>query len=130
MATKPAARPPETLLPSLAKIVTGIDGEVLFQISLDADRSVIDIECLASQIQPKNMLPLDLVFEHPRNLGAYSVMFVSNASGSIVSPADADIQFTRRLIETGSVADVPVDDHYLVADGSYISLRSTTDLWV
>ncbi|MEA2435169.1 MAG: repair protein RadC [Actinomycetota bacterium] len=129
MATRPAQRQPEKLLPSLAQIVTGIDGEVLFQISLDSDRSVMDIECLASQVQPKNMLPLDLVLEHPLDLGAGSVLFVSNSSGSLAEPAESDLDFTRRLIEAGRISRMPVEDHYIVKDGGYLSLRRSTDLW-
>jgi DNA repair protein RadC len=126
---KSADRPPETLIPSLAQIVSGIDGEVVFQISLDSDGSVMDIECLASQIQPKNMLPLDLVLEHPRNKGADSVMFVSNSSGPLARPAESDLDFTSRLIEAGDSSDLPVRDHYLVKDGAFISLRDSTALW-
>lgn len=125
----PSDQLPEKLLPNLAKIISGVDGEVLFQVSLGSDRSVLDIECLASQVQPVNMLPLDLVLEHPARIGASSVMFVSSSSGSLTEPDECDLAFTDRLIEAGEMSGVPVYDHYLVREGGYVSLRASTDLW-
>ncbi len=101
----------------------------MFQVSLDGAGEVIDIECLASASQPKNMLPLDLLLERPRDVGASSVMYVSNASGALGSPEDCDVDFTARLIEAGAASGVPVTDHYLVREGGFVSLKATTSLW-
>lgn len=122
-------RLPEYILPNLADIVTQVEGDVLFQISLDARGEVIDIECLASATQPKNTIPLDLLLDGPRGVGASSVMYVSNASGSLESPEDCDTEFTARLIEAGAMAGIPVADHYLVRDHRVVSLKATTALW-
>lgn len=123
-------RLPEYILSNLAQIVSGIEGDVLFQISLDPVGEVIDIECLASASQPKNMLPLDLLFERPRDVGAGSVMYVSNASGTLDVIEDCDLAFTARLIEAGRRIGIPVTDHYLVRDQRLSSLKATTGLWI
>lgn len=75
------------------------------------------------------MIPLDLLLERPADVGASSVMFVSNASGKLQSPDDCDLDFTARLIEAGAIAGVPVIDHYLVRDRSFASLKKETALW-
>ncbi|HJR45297.1 MAG TPA: JAB domain-containing protein [Actinomycetota bacterium] len=119
----------EYILPNLAQIVSEIDGEVLFQISLDADGEVIDIECLASSTQPKNMLPLDLLLERPREVDAAAVAYVSSGTGPFDGPDEFELAFTARLIEAGAAAGIPVADHHLVTKGHQVSLRETTALW-
>jgi DNA repair protein RadC len=124
--------PIEEILPNLAQIVSGLEGqgEVIFQIPLNKHGEVIDeIECLASPTQPKNLLPLELVLQYPKDIGAAEVTFVSNSCGELTSPAEADIDFTRRLIDAGRTVGVPIADHYLAANDHYISLRQSTDLW-
>lgn len=128
MSTKPQQLP-EYILPNLARIVSEVEGDILFQISLDELGEVIDVECLASATQPKNMLPLDLLFERPCDVGATSVLYVSNASGAIDPPESCDTDFTARLIEAGRRVGVPVEDHYLVRDGEFASLKRRTGLW-
>lgn len=119
----------EHILPNLAEIISGVDGEVLFQISLDAQDEVIDIECLTSATQPKNMLPLDLLLERPLDLNAAGVTYVSSGTGSVGAPAECELSFTARLIEAGATAGIPVVDHHLVITGHLVSLRETTALW-
>lgn len=122
-------RRPEYILPNIAEIISAVEGDVLFQLSLDDRGEVIDIECLASPTQPKNMIPLDLLLEGPRGIGASSVLYVSNASGSLIPPADCDVDFTARLIAEGARLGIPVEDHYLAKNGRYDSLKSRTALW-
>lgn len=122
-------RLPQYILPNLAEIISGVEGDILFQLSLDPGGEVIDIECLASATQPKNMIPLDLLLERPRDVGASSVIYVSNASGKLDPPDDCDTDFTARLIEAGAIVGMPVTDHYLVRDRSFASLKKATALW-
>ncbi len=122
-------RLPEYILPNLAEIISGVEGDILFQLSLDRDREVIDIVCLASATQPKNMIPLDLLLERPADVGASSVIYVSNASGKLDPPDECDTDFTAGLIEAGATTGIPVIDHYLVRDGRFASLKKATALW-
>lgn len=119
----------EDVLPSLAYIVDGIDAETIFQLSVDAQGNVRDIECLSSVEQPKNTIPLLLLLERVGDVGATAAVYVSKGSGSGGELADCDVDFTRRLIDAGRVLDIQVLDHYIVERGAYISLRSATDLW-
>lgn len=119
----------EAILPNLAEIVSQVDGEVLFQLSLDSGHEVIDIECLASPTQPKNMIPLDLLLDGPSGLKAAAVTYVSTGTGGIQAPDECELAFTARLIEAGAAAGIPVADHHLVISGCLVSLRQTTALW-
>lgn len=122
-------RRPEYILLNIAEIISAVEGDVLFQLSLDGRGEVIDIECLASPTQPKNMIPLDLLLEGPLGLGAHSVLYVSNASGSLIPPSECDVDFTARLIAEGVRVGMPVEDHYLAKNGRYDSLKDRTALW-
>ncbi len=120
---------PEYILPNLTNILSAVEGDVIFQLSLDEGGEVVDIECLASATQPKNMIPLDLLLERPKDVGAGAVMYVSNTTGSLEQPEDCEIDFTERLLRAGEAVGVEVVDHYLVADGRLMSLRRETALW-
>jgi len=119
----------DEVLPSIAYIAEGIEGEVLFQLSVDAHDRVCDVECLASRRQPKNTIPLLLLLERVVQVGARAAIYVSKGSGPAEELAECDVDFTRRLIEAGRVCDIEVRDHYIVERGGYVSLRATTDLW-
>ncbi len=120
-------RLPDDLLTNLARIISEVEAEMLFQVSLDESSQVLDIECLASGTESKDSLPVDLLLERPRELGAASVLYIS--SGSARPPAQVDLDFTRDLIGAGARHQISVLDHYLVEAGAPCSLRSTTNLW-
>lgn len=67
---------------------------------------------------------------HPREVfspavrrSAGSVAFVHNHPSGDPSPSDADIDSTRRLVEAGNLLGIPVIDHIIIGDGTYISMK-------
>ena len=68
---------------------------------------------------------------HPREVfidavrrSAGSVIFIHNHPSGDPTPSSADIETTRRLIESGDILGIPVLDHIVIGDGCYISLRA------
>ena len=67
---------------------------------------------------------------HPReifrtaiiNNGARIMLFHNHPSGN-TSPSEADIAFTRRIIDCGEMLGIEVMDHIIIADNEYLSLR-------
>ena len=67
---------------------------------------------------------------HPReifrtaiiNNGAKIMLFHNHPSGN-TSPSEADIAFTRRIIDCGEMLGIEVMDHIIIADNEYLSLR-------
>ena len=55
---------------------------------------------------------------------AGSVIFIHNHPSGDPTPSSADIETTRRLIESGDILGIPVLDHIVIGDGCYISMRA------
>ncbi len=67
---------------------------------------------------------------HPREVfspavrrSAGSVAFVHNHPSGDPEPSAADINSTRRLVEVGELLGIPVIDHIIIGDGSYVSMK-------
>ena len=68
---------------------------------------------------------------HPREVfidavrrSAGSVIFIHNHPSGDPTPSSADIETTRRVIESGDILGIPVLDHIVIGDGCYISMRA------
>ena len=72
------------------------------------------------------------VFKEALKWGAHSLMVAHNHPSGDPMPSKADLDFTRRLIELGRLADIPLKDHLVIGDplhaDGYISIRATSDL--
>ena len=67
---------------------------------------------------------------HPREVfrfaieeAAASIILVHNHPSGDPSPSKEDIRATKQLIEAGNCIQIPVLDHVIIGDGSYISLK-------
>ena len=67
---------------------------------------------------------------HPREVfspalrrSAGSVAFVHNHPSGDPAPSAADIDSTRRLVEAGELLGIPVIDHIIIGDGTYVSMK-------
>ena len=57
-----------------------------------------------------------------RNAG--SVAFLHNHPSGDPSPSEADIKTTGRLVRAGELLGIPVLDHIVIGDGSYVSMKA------
>ena len=127
--TSTSARPrPEQIIESLTTIVSKTEGEVIFVTCVDEDGYAGDSEAYASK-EPKDSLPMELLFSWPEAQGVDTVMVTSRASGPLESFTDSDIAFTRALIDEADARGIEVLDHFLVRDGEHRGMRAATDLW-
>ena len=65
---------------------------------------------------------------HPREIfrnavkkGAAAIIVVHNHPSGNPLPSQNDIDITKRLVEAGELIGIPVLDHLIIGDGSYIS---------
>lgn len=68
---------------------------------------------------------------HPREVfvdavrrSAGSVIFLHNHPSGDPTPSEADIITTRRLMEAGEILGIPVLDHIVIGDGSFVSMKA------
>jgi DNA repair protein RadC len=101
-------------------------------LSLTTRKKLISIDDISIGI-------LDSSIAHPREIfkpaiqnSAASIILVHNHPSGDPSPSDGDVQLTRRIIDAGKIMGIDVDDHVIIADESFASLRSdprTSRLW-
>ncbi len=52
---------------------------------------------------------------------AVKLVILHNHPSSVISPSKADIDFTKRIVESGDILGIKVMDHIIIGDGSYFS---------
>lgn len=55
---------------------------------------------------------------------ANSIILLHNHPSGHTKASKADIQLTNRILESGKLLGIPVDDHIIIADRDYLSLRA------
>lgn len=68
---------------------------------------------------------------HPREVfidavrrSAGSVVFIHNHPSGDPTPSEADIMTSRRLAEVGELLGIPVLDHIVIGDGTFVSMKA------
>jgi len=83
------------------------------------ERRVISIGTLnASLVHPRE------VFEPAVVLHAASIVVAHNHPSGDVNPSATDIALTKRLIESGKILGISIDDHIIVSKKTYTSLKN------
>jgi DNA repair protein RadC len=63
------------------------------------------------------------VFREPVRRGAAAVVLAQNRPGQDMCPSADDLNLTRLLVQAGDALDVTVQDHLVVSDAEFLSLR-------
>lgn len=71
----------------------------------------------SSQVHPRE------VFAGAIRRSAGCVAFAHNHPSGTPQPSRDDIDTTRRLVEAGRLLGIPVIDHIIIGDGSYVSMK-------
>ena len=61
------------------------------------------------------------VFKEAYLLSASSIICIHNHPSTDTTPSNADITFTKALIEIGKIQNIPILDHIIVGDDNYYS---------
>jgi DNA repair protein RadC len=83
---------------------------------------------MQSEIITKGTLNASLV--HPREVfrpaiqnSAASVILIHNHPSGQLEASKEDLKITQQLVDSGKIIDIPVLDHIILSDTSYISMR-------
>lgn len=71
----------------------------------------------ASLVHPRE------VFGPAVRMGAAAVVVAHNHPSGDPEPSSEDITVTRRLLEVGDLLGIPLLDHLVIGDGTFVSLR-------
>lgn len=97
--------------------------ESLVVLLRDAKGQVISIQQVALGTLSQVLIHPREVFFHAVRQKAHSVIIAHNHPSGDPTPSTADLEITRRLISSGQVMGIPIDDHLIIGKDKYISLR-------
>jgi DNA repair protein RadC len=93
-------------------------------VSLDSQNRVINFETIANGEVDIALLRPREVFEAALRNSAASVVLVHNHPSGSPYPSDTDVEVTRKLARIGRLIGVRLQDHVIIGDGGYTSLRA------
>lgn len=96
---------------------------------LDNKLNLIE-ECLLSigTVNSASLSPRD-VFMRALRCGASNIILLHNHPTGDPSPSRADVTITNKICESGIMLDIRLQDHIIIGDRSYCSLREKDLLW-
>lgn len=113
--------------------------EVLFKLVkpflLNEDREHLLLVCVDTKNQPTSISTISVgslnsSVVHPREVfkaailtNAHSIFLAHNHPSGDASPSREDIGVTQRIAECGELLGIPLLDHIIVGDGSYLSFK-------
>ena len=81
-------------------------------------REIVSVGTLdAAMVHPRE------VFENAIKLSAHSVMIAHNHPSGVLSPSEADIRLTSKLVNAGHLLGIEVKDHIIISKTSYESMK-------
>ena len=104
-------------------IVRGLEKECLYVLILDTKMGMKKIECVTIGILNAGLI-------HPREI--FKIAIAESASSIIIShnhpsgncdPSGEDIKITKILVQAGELLQIPVDDHVIIGNGTYYSMK-------
>lgn len=81
-----------------------------------------DVEISKGTVNASLATPRELFIEALRYRGAGIILLHNHPSGD-ATPSREDCAFTKRVLEAGKIMGIPLLDHIIIGDTSYISLR-------
>ena len=102
--------------------------ELFWCLALNDARRLLNVELITmGNYNQESIRPID-VFTIPLDKKAAGVMLVHNHLAGNLEPSEEDEDITDRLIQSGKMLGVPVQDHLIITENSYYSFRDSGTL--
>ena len=89
---------------------------------LNSANKVIGFEIISEGILNSSLTHPREVFRGAIISTSASIILAHNHPSGNVEPSQEDISITKQLVESGKIVGIPVHDHIIFADNSYVSL--------
>lgn len=131
--TRPAERQviedPATAVAYLSHELMWQEAERFAILLLDVRNRVLGTQVLTIGTATETLAHPPDVFREALRWGANRAIVSHNHPSGNVSPSPADLQLTRKLLQMAQIMMIPIEDHLILGNGDYISLRRETRLW-
>ncbi len=68
------------------------------------------------------------VFKKALQVSAYSICVCHNHPSSHLEPSKADLELTKRLVESGNILGIPLVDHLIIGENDYYSFKANGNM--
>ena len=90
---------------------------------LDAQHRLIERHIISVGTLSESLVHPREVFEPAISLHAASIIIAHNHPSGLLKPSDADRELTRKLIDSGALLGVAVEDHVIISSKEFLSFR-------
>lgn len=97
--------------------------EVFYVVLLDYAHHIIHMEALFQGTQNQSSVSPKEIFQYALKYAASALMLVHNHPSGTLTPSEADILFTYRVVEGAKVLDLRILDHLIITQNRYLSFR-------
>ena len=119
----------------MAKAMAELDREHFYILLLDSQKRTIApaslsptaFNLIAVGDLNQTMVPIQNIFKAAIMTNAAALIGLHNHPSGSLTPSQADLSVTKRMVEAGRLIGIPVTDHIIVAGGSglHTSIRNT-----
>lgn len=125
---KPRVNGPADIHRLLASILRDADREYFYAVLLSTKNHVLALELISVGTLSASIVHPREVFKPAILKSAAAIVVAHNHPSTDLTPSPEDVKFTRRLARAGELLGIPVLDHLIVCDESYVSLREAGHL--
>lgn len=104
--------------------IRALKHEVIKLISLDSQNRLINCETISDGAVDITLLRPREVFESAFKNSATFIILVHNHPSGSPEPSETDIEVTRKLVRIGKMLGVWLQDHVIIGDGDFVSMRA------
>ena len=111
----------------LANALAEMDREYCCVVNLDAQKRPINFNVVSIGDTSQTQIPVQNLFKAALLSKSTNIMVFHNHPSGSLTPSQADLSVTKRMVEAGRLIGIPVTDHIIVAGGTglHTSIRST-----
>lgn len=117
-------RKPQDIYDLIRKDILNKEQEYLFLICLDSRNRLISKDILSKGTINETLIHPREIFKKALSKNAYSIILVHNHPSNKPDPSDEDIKVTKRIFRAGMEMGIPLTDHLVVTNDSFISMKA------
>jgi len=102
--------------------------EYLYLLLLDPKKNIIKKHMVSKGILDASLIHPREVFKPAISESAHSIILVHNHPSGDCSPSDDDINITIRLVESGKLLGIKIEDHLIIGKGCYYSMKENKNI--
>lgn len=124
----PSLRQPSAVFAHLAPLARGLEQETFWSLLLDGKQRLRRVVVVTTGTLTASLVHPREVFREAVRESAAALIVAHNHPSGDPEPSPEDLAVTERLRQAGEVLGIPLQDHVVLGDGSFVSLRERSRL--